>query len=92
MVEKLSKYNVEICHCFLGEHMETIESSDGEFFKVEDVEPILNSLQQLKAKIPQDIMERLEAVQCIVASPCNAEEAKCAWDELDSIIAELSAI
>jgi len=51
MVEKLTKYNVEMCHCFLGEHMETIESSDGEFFKVEDVEPILNSLQQLKAEI-----------------------------------------
>lgn len=51
MVEKLSKYNVEICNCFLGEHMETVESSDGEFFKVEDVEPILNSLQQLKTEI-----------------------------------------
>lgn len=51
MVEKLKKFNVEMCHCFLGEHIETVESSDGEFFKVEDVEPILNSLQQLKAEI-----------------------------------------
>ena len=51
-----------------------------------------DSEQQLKAKIPQNIMERLEAVQCIVASPCDAEEAHCAWGELDNIIAELSAI
>jgi len=49
-------------------------------------------VQQLKAKIPQNIMERLEAVQCIVASPCDKEEAQCAWEELDSIIAELLAI
>ncbi len=48
MVEKLKKFDVAMCNCFLGEHMETIEKSDGEFFKVEDVEPILNSLQQLK--------------------------------------------
>jgi len=55
MVEKLTKYNVEMCHCFLGEHMETVESSDGEFFKVEDMEPILNSLQQLKAEIRAEV-------------------------------------
>lgn len=57
MVEKLLKYDVEMCHCCLGEHMETVESSDGEFFKVEDVEPILNSAQQLKAEIAALIPE-----------------------------------
>jgi hypothetical protein len=31
--------------------METVERSDGDFFKVEDVEPILNRAQQLKAEI-----------------------------------------
>jgi len=51
VVEKIKKYSVEMCNCFLGEHMETVERSDGDFFKVEDVEPILNSLQQLKAEI-----------------------------------------
>lgn len=50
---------------------------------------IANAPQHTKAKIPQNIIERLEAVQCIVASPCDADEAYAAWDELDSIIAEL---
>ena len=51
MVEKLKKYNVEMCYCVFGEHMVNVEHSDGEFFKVEDVEAILNSAQQLKAEI-----------------------------------------
>lgn len=51
MVEKLKEYDVGLVADFFGETLENIESSDGEFFKVEDVEPILNSLQQLQAKI-----------------------------------------
>jgi hypothetical protein len=51
VVEKLKKYDVGLVAGFFGETLENKESSDGEFFKVEDVEPILNSLQQLKAEI-----------------------------------------
>lgn len=35
------------------------------------------------------IIERLEAVQCILASACDAEEAKCGYDELDALIPEI---
>lgn len=42
-------------------------------------------------KLRENIIERLEAVQCIVASACSKEEAHCAWEELDYCIAQLRA-
>ena len=52
MVEKLKKYDVcLVSDGFSGYVNELQESPGGEFFKAEDVEPILNSLQQLKAEI-----------------------------------------
>lgn len=51
MVEKIKKYSVEMCNCWLGEHMETVECSDGDFYKVEDVDAILNRVQQLNDEI-----------------------------------------
>ena len=51
MVE-LKKYTVCLVSDGFSDYiMESQESSDGEFFKVEDVEPILNNQQQLKAEI-----------------------------------------
>ena len=38
-----------------------------------------------------NLIERLEAVQCIVSTPCDAEEAKCAYDELEEIIPLLAS-
>ena len=38
-----------------------------------------------------DILERLMAVQCIVSTPCDKETAKCAYDELDSIMGILTS-
>jgi len=38
------------------------------------------------------LLERLEAVQVIVSSPCDKEEAHCAYEELDYIIAEMSKL
>jgi hypothetical protein len=35
------------------------------------------------------LLERLEAVQVIVSKECSAEEAQCAYDELDAVIAQL---
>ena len=84
MVEKLTKYNVGMCHCFLGEHMETVESSDGEFFKVEDVEPILNSLQQLKAEIAAFANE----LDSLYIKDCDLANAK----DLVERMRQLSAI
>ena len=53
MVEKLKKVSVlYTCNC--GEECrcgDVIESEVGQFFKVDDVEAILNSLQQLKVEI-----------------------------------------
>jgi len=53
VVEKLKRYNVHYtCNCddecCCGEFY---ESEFEPFFKVEDMEPILNNLQKLKAKI-----------------------------------------
>jgi len=42
-------------------------------------------------KLRENIIERLEAVQCIVASACSEEESHCAYEELDSCIAQLRA-
>lgn len=39
-----------------------------------------------KAIKEENVVERLEAVQCIVASPCDREEAHCAYEELDAVI------
>jgi hypothetical protein len=51
MVEKIKRYDVEITKHFIGEFNEVVERVDGDFFKVEDVEAILKSAQQLKAEI-----------------------------------------
>lgn len=40
--------------------------------------------------LPVSLMERLEAVQCIVSSECDKEEAYCAYMELDDIIEKLN--
>ena len=51
-VANLTRYEVEMCHCALGEHMETVARTDGEFVKFEEaMEASSNSLQQLKAEI-----------------------------------------
>lgn len=39
----------------------------------------------------KDIIERLEAVRCIVSTPCNGEEADCAYEELDVCISSIMA-
>lgn len=53
MVEKLKKYLMATVYGSDGPTTETemVECEYGEFFKVRDVEPILNSLQQPKAEI-----------------------------------------
>ena len=37
-------------------------------------------------KITISLIERLEAVLCIVSTECDAESAKCAYDELQAIL------
>lgn len=37
----------------------------------------------------KDLIQRLEAVQCIISDSANVEEARCAHDELEEIISEL---
>ena len=40
----------------------------------------------------EDIMERLEAVQCIVSLPCDKIDAQCAYEELDILIPQIRKI
>jgi hypothetical protein len=55
-----------------------------------------SSIKQITSLFPDEFMvsdemlERLMAVQTIVSTTCNKEEAQCAWDELDDIISILS--
>lgn len=43
-------------------------------------------------KHKENLLERLEAVQCIVSTPCDKVDAHCAWEELDHVIPELRKI
>ena len=87
MVEKLKKYDVGLIDSldsFFGKTLENKESSDGEFFKVEDVEPILNSLQQLKAEILPYVVKALDH--------CNNYGREAAIETLTELSAKLSAV
>jgi hypothetical protein len=84
-VANLTRYEVEMCHCALGEHMETVACADGEFVKFEEaMEASSNSLQQLKAEIFL-LIQRTK--QCACADDMGSVKGL-----LEQIDAKLSAV
>ena len=52
--------------------------------------PTVDIFEYKKDSPPQiSLLERLEAVQVILSSPCDKEEAEAGYQELDDIIAKL---